>query len=238
MRSRRIFTAFGLALLSSGLVTAGVRATTVTLDGQSYEFVDWQSVSNTSGEAAGTVLGTSVTYSGSPSDGSDFFRNESIGAHDYSSGPAFDALDYPGSGEADHVQIFGAKEADVTLSFGRPIRSVLLVVGAPNAENSQLEYGSAEWDLGPVLAGVVDGEGGFRILTGTDGSSITDNENDESHESGIFTTLAPDGSSAQLDWEQAGIGGPDRMDVTFAVHPVPEPATGALLGLAFRRQAA
>lgn len=118
----------------------------------------------------------------------------------------------------------------MSLPFGPNLGSVPIVAGKPNdGDNTTTQYGPSRWDFSPTpdlgFVDVLDSEGDFRVLANENLiASITDNENDAKHQSGVFRVQGPATTvfepRSPLDsgaWSQSlERGGLDGMDLTFA----------------------
>lgn len=199
---------------------AAANADMIDFGGQTYETINWNSISLGDNSAEGTVGGVGVTFETVD------MSSDSISENNFNGDAAFDALGFNGD-MVESISIRGGATGSSVLTFDQSVGSVLILLGSPRDGSVGNQFGASIWDFADALSmDVIDSEGNPGLLLSA-GNEVS-NSNINFHRSGVigvFTELTT------LSWAQDTFQGLDKMEITFAVAPatIPAPASGLAL---------
>lgn len=199
---------------------AAANADMIDFNGQTYETVNWNSVSTNDNSASGTVGGVGLTLE------TVNMGSNTISENNFNGDAAFDALGFDGD-MIESISIRGGANGSTTLTFDQSIGSILILIGSPNTGALGSQFGAAVWDFADALnMDVIDSEGNPGLLLSA-GNEIS-NSNINVHRSGVIGVFS---ELTSLTWDQSTFQGLDKMEITFAVAPatIPAPASGLAL---------
>lgn len=212
--------------LLSVVLCSPVIASTIQYNGKEFLTIEWDETIPMFGEdrfsVSGSAGGIDVVFS---SDGLE--SNETM-LYDYGTDAAFDAVDFGGA-SMESLTLFGGEVGTSRLSFSSAIGEVLIFVGSPNESTTATQFGASIWDFqdDSVDVEIVDNElavGGLRAVDGVVSSSIANQI------SGIVGVSGGEsGGMSVLEWLQNTSDGRDKMQITFAISPIPAPSSGLAL---------
>jgi hypothetical protein len=210
-----------LSVAMAGLCSTAI-GNVISYGGVDYETIDWTNVSSLTNIANGTVGGVGVTFE------TVNISNDTITNNSYGSDTGFDELLF-GEGPMGSVQFFGGVSGTSQLTFDQTVGSVLMLIGSPNDDSTQTQFGAAIWDFDDGFQmELVDSEAhpGLELVEGNLVSNVITGPT--THQSGVLSVL---GDLDSIGWTQDTSNGVDEMMITFAVAPatIPAPATGLAL---------
>ncbi|MGJ8636564.1 MAG: PEP-CTERM sorting domain-containing protein [Phycisphaerales bacterium] len=209
-------------LLLSAVLCSPVLASTIHYNGKEFLTIEWDETIPMFGEdrfsVSGTAGGIDVFFS------SDGLESDETILYDYSTDAAFDAVDFGGA-SMESLTLFGGEVGTSRLSFSSAIGEVLIFVGSPNESTTATQFGASIWDFqdDSVDVEIVDNElavGGLRAVDGVVSSSIANQ---------ISGIIGVSGEMSILEWLQNTSDGRDKMQITFAISPIPAPSSGLAL---------
>jgi len=210
-------TLLGLAI--SGLCF-GAHADMIDYNGQSYETIQWSSVSSATNVATGSAGGVNVTFNTVD------IITDTVKDSNYGAASGFDALNFE-DGSSGSISLMAGALGSSSLVFDQSVSSVLILIGSPNDTSTFTQMGAAIWDFSENIdLSLIDNESGSGI-TVENAYRLFNSFGPANHQSGV--ALA-EGEFTSLNWEQFTSAGTDQTQITFAiVSNVPAPATGLAL---------
>lgn len=199
---------------------AAANADMIDFNGQTFETVNWNSVSTNDNTASGTVGGIGLTFE------TVNMASNTVSENNFSGDDAFDALGFDGD-MVESIAMRGGASGTSILTFDQSVGSVLILLGSPNTGAIGSQFGASLWDFADALdMDIIDSEGNPGLMLSA-GNEIR-NSNINVHRSGVVGVFS---ELSSLTWDQSTFQGLDRMEITFAVAPatIPAPASGLAL---------